>query len=483
MWTSLLQTLYLLCAIVLAFYTLGQLVLLVGYWRTRQQTTPTPSIADSALPAVTVQLPIYNEQYVVKRLLDAVTAFDYPRDKLHIQFLDDSTDNTTRLIAHAIRYPQREGFHITHIHRTDRTGYKAGALRNGLAHTDSEVIAIFDADFVPPPHFLRATVPHLLQNETLGVVQTRWTHLNDNDNWLTKAQRLAVDSHFIIEQTARNRCGFVLPFNGTGGVWRARAIHDAGGWSDDTLTEDCDLSYRAQLRGWRALYLPDVAVPGELPAQLAAYRQQQARWAQGNTQCLVKHVGKLPQLRGAARWMALQNLCQYVPQLLMLVLWVLLPLLVLADAPLGIAPLGMIGIIPPLLYAVSQRALYAHWYKHLLAFPFLVLVGTGFIHTNALAVLKGLFSRGGEFKRTPKFMGAWHANPYALKLTLPLLVDGVLTSYAVWGVWVAWQHNPAMLPYALLHALAFGFITLWQILEQWQMVLRTRHIVPATPAP
>ncbi len=480
MWLTFLHSVYVLCALALVFYTLGQLVLLLGYLRTRHQTYPTPVLPEDTLPHVTVQLPIYNEQYVVKRLLDAVTALDYPRDKLHIQVLDDSTDNTTRLLAHLVVTKQREGFDVRHLHRSDRTGYKAGALAQGLAQTDSDIIAIFDADFVPPPHFLRATVPYLVADTTLGVVQTRWTHLNDGDNWLTQAQRLAVDSHFVIEQTARHRCGLVLPFNGTGGVWRAQAIRDAGGWSDDTLTEDCDLSYRAQLCGWRALYLPDVAVPGELPVQLAAYRQQQARWAQGNTQCFVKHAGKLGRLGWLARWMALQNLGQYIPQLLMLVLWLLLPPLILANVPLRIAPLGLIGIVPPLLYIVSQRALTPKWYQHLLAFPFLVLVGTGLIHSNARAVLLGFWSRGGEFKRTPKFTGAWQHNPYALRRTLPLLGDLAFTLYACWGVAVAWQHNPTVLPYALLHALAFAFVMLWQLLEQWQIAQR-RRVVTAAP--
>ena len=231
---------YGICALLLAGYTLGHGVLLVQYLRHRRETPAQPHVTD--WPAVTVQLPLYNEQHVALRLLEAVTALDYPPEKLHIQILDDSTDATSGLIAHHIRrYPQLK---IDHLRRHDRTGYKAGALAYGLARTNSEYIAIFDADFVPPRDFLKRTLPFLLHDDKLGVVQTRWGHLNPDDSWLTRAQVLSIDTHFLIEQTGRNRSGWPLPFNGTGGVWRASTIRDAGGWSAATLTEDLDLSFR-----------------------------------------------------------------------------------------------------------------------------------------------------------------------------------------------------------------------------------------------
>jgi cellulose synthase/poly-beta-1,6-N-acetylglucosamine synthase-like glycosyltransferase len=351
---NLLTIFYGLCALLLAIYTLGHGVLLIQYLRHRKQIPPQPTICE--LPLVTVQLPIYNEQHVAMRLIDAALALDYPADKLHIQILDDSTDATSRLIAHHLRrYPD---LRIDHIRRSKREGYKAGALAYGLSQAESPYIAIFDADFIPPRDFLQRTIPFLVSDESLGVVQTRWGHLNPDDNWLTRAQVLSIDTHFVIEQTGRNRSGWILPFNGTGGVWRAATIHDAGGWSDATLTEDLDLSFRAQLRGWRSLMLPQIIVPGELPPQLAAYRQQQARWAKGSSQCFRRLIIPIWQseLKLSSKLIATQHLAQYVPHVLMLVMLLLAPLLLLTEAlqSLPLAPLGLIGLIPPLMYIVSQ---------------------------------------------------------------------------------------------------------------------------------
>jgi cellulose synthase/poly-beta-1,6-N-acetylglucosamine synthase-like glycosyltransferase len=454
----LLLALYGLCVALLTLYALGQAVLLVQYLRLRgRQILPPPP---AEWPLVCVQLPIYNEQHVALRLLKAITQFDYPRDKLHVQILDDSTDETPILLGAAAEALRAQGWQIDHLRRSSRAGYKAGALAHGLHHTRAEYVAIFDADFVPPPHFLKAALPPLLADRQVGVIQTAWGHLNADANWLTRAQRLAVDAHFVIEQTARSRSGWILPFNGTGGVWRVAAIHAAGGWSDATLTEDCDLSYRAQLAGWRSLYLPHVVVPGELPTTLAAYQQQQARWAQGNTQCLrrlLPHLLRTPMPLGR-RLMALHHLCQYLPQPLMLLSLLLLPPLMLAEASFTFAPLGLISVIPPLFYWVSQQAVADQGWRRLTALPVLIVVGTGLIVQNSLAVLRGLWHDGGVFERTPKFAAAYrklHARPHAAALRLTALC----ALYAISAAWIAARHEPWALPYVGLYAVAFGSVS------------------------
>lgn len=470
-----LQLLYQGCALLLALYTIGQGVVLVAYWRQRRASLP-PSSAPDVWPAVTVQLPLYNEPQVVRRLLRAVAALEYPSDQLHIQILDDSTDATSQIIAAFIR--RNPHLSIQHIRRTRRTGYKAGALAHGLAQTTAPFVAIFDADFVPPSDFLRRTLPYLLADARLGVVQTRWGHLNARDNWLTRAQRLTVDAHFVVEQVGRNRAGWLIPFNGTGGVWRVAAIHAAGGWSAATLTEDLDLSYRAQMRGWRSLMLPDVVVPGELPPHLGAYRQQQARWAQGNTHCLRRLC--LPLWRSdvslGAKLMGTQHLCQYLPQGGMLALLLLAPPLILLDAAdsMALAPLGFVSLIPPLMYAAGQGAHDRRGLANLWALPALMLLGTGLIAHNSLAVWRGLRGAGGAFKRTPKLA----SHPGDSRTLLPahdLILEAVLLLYALWGVWLAAQHRPALVPYLLLYALGFACVI-------GAAVLQDRPRKPTAPA-
>ncbi|MBN8621035.1 MAG: glycosyltransferase, partial [Anaerolineae bacterium] len=253
---NLLVLMYVICAVLLTLYASSQLFLLFVYLRHRRDQTPTPPVAE--WPTVLVQLPIYNERHVVSRLLESVAALDYPADRLIIQLLDDSTDETVQLAAEKIASLRQRGLNAHHIRREDRSGYKAGALAYGLSLVDTELVMVLDADFVPPPDFLRRTVPHLVANPQLGMVQTRWGHLNPFTNLLTRGQTLALDSHFVVEQTARSRGGWLLTFNGSGGVWRTQCIRDAGGWRDLTLTEDLDLSFRAQLAGWKFFYMPDV---------------------------------------------------------------------------------------------------------------------------------------------------------------------------------------------------------------------------------
>jgi cellulose synthase/poly-beta-1,6-N-acetylglucosamine synthase-like glycosyltransferase len=466
--TLTLTLMYSICALLLASYTLAQGVLLCRALYRQKQTVSLPDFDAGNLPDVLIQLPIYNERYVALRLIDAVLALDYPQEKLHIQILDDSSDNTTHLIAaHLQRYPERR---CEHIRRIDRSGYKAGALAYGLAQSDAPFIAIFDADFIPPADFLRRTIAPLLHDDGLALVQTRWGHLNPAANWLTRAQVLAIDTHFVIEQTARTQSGWMIPFNGTGGVWRRSAIAAAGGWSASTLTEDLDLSLRAQLAGWRALYLPDVVVPGELPPQFAAYRQQQARWAKGTIQNLRRlsvAVVKAP-FSILTRIMALHHLAQYLPQLLMMLMLLLVPPLLVIDSinQRALAPLGMVGLIPLLMLASAQIQQGGKWWERLLAFPVLMLIGSGLIWSNATAVLSGFYASGGEFRRTPKFAQDWQRSGYALRGGAFPLPEAILTLYALWGAYLANREIPVLVPYLLLHAAGFALVCIWESIER-----------------
>ena len=466
---TLLQALYAFCALMLGLYTAGQALLLWRYWRTRGDKTATPPLDES--PHVTVQLPLYNEANVAGRLIDAVAAFDYPRDKLLIQVLDDSTDMTAHLVARRLAALEARGFQTQHIRRARRDGFKAGALAEGLRHTDSEYIAIFDADFVPPPDFLRRVLPHLLADPAIGIAQSRWSHLNADDNSLTRAQRLSIDTHFVVEQAARNRSGWLIPFNGTGGVWRRSCIDSAGGWSADALTEDLDLSYRAQLAGWRSRFLPDVEAPGEIPPQLAAYKQQQARWATGNTQCLLKLARPILS-SGLGAWqkiMAIQHLCQYLPQPLMLLMLLLTPPLLLAGGlrELSLAPLGLIGLAPPLMYIAGQMQLYRSWAKALTAFPALLFIGTGMSLSNSLAVAGALLGIKTPFRRTPKFARDWQRSHYALSADLTLWLELALMAYALWAAALAWGLQRELVVYLVIYALSMGTVVAGSLRESW----------------
>lgn len=469
--TNLLTTLYALSALSLALYTMGQALLLICYWRKCRETISTPGL--DATPSVTVQLPLFNERYVAARLIDAVARFDYPRDKLQIQVLDDSTDDTSQIVARKLEALEARGFRVQHVRRSEREGYKAGALAQGMRACESEYIAIFDADFLPPPDFLRLGLPHLLADPGVGIVQSRWGHLNADANDLTRAQKLSIDTHFVVEQTARNRSGWLIPFNGSGGVWRRSCIQAAAGWSADTLTEDLDLSYRAQIMGWKSLFLPDIEVPGEIPAQLAAYKQQQARWAMGNTQCLFKLAGPIlrARLTFSQKVMALQHLCQYLPQPLMLILLLLTPPLLLADTLSGLplAPLGLVGLVPPLMYLSSQIRLYNNWLDGLKAFPALLFIGTGISLSNSLAVLAAALGLRMGFRRTPKSGESNATNPYAIPGDLSIALEITMMLYALWATVLAWQIQRELCFYLLIYALSFAAVAGWSLRDHWQL--------------
>ncbi len=360
-----------------------------------------------ALPKVTVQIPLRNERYVARRVIRHVAALTWPRDRLEIQILDDSDDETTVLVRRAAARLRARGHDIQVLHRARPAGQKAGALAAGLRRASGDFIAHFDADFCPPPDFLQRLMPHLLVDETLGAVQARWGHLNATASPLTRAQALIMDAHFTVEQIARNRSGLLMNFNGTAGIWRRAAIVDAGGWQSDTVTEDLDLSYRAQLRGWRLRYLPDVVAPAELPNLLVAFKSQQYRWAKGAAQTLRKlwrPILTSPRLSFLQKFMALLHLSGYFHQPLFLLLLLLtLPVAYYQPAlPPLTTLLGTLLGIPPLLYVLGQVALYRDWPRRLLAYPMLAALGMGLTWNTTLALLDGLLHWGGDFVRTPK---------------------------------------------------------------------------------
>lgn len=460
---------YILSALALTVYASSTLFLLLVWWRTRHQEFPSPRV--NSWPLVLVQLPVFNEREVVGRLIDAVAALDYPRELMHVQVLDDSTDDTSDVIARYVAHHARRGLSIDHIQRHDRTGYKAGALGEALTLATDLLVAIFDADFVPAPDFLRRVVPHFQDKPRLGMIQTRWGHLNADQNILTRAQALSLDGHFVVEQTARSRGHLLLNFSGSGGVWRAECVRDAGGWSFATLAEDLDLSYRAQMRGWKFLYLPDVVVPAEIPPQLAAYKLQQARWAKGSTQNLLRHGQRLWRSRILTvrqKLMGTLHLCQYLVHPLMLLLLLLTPPLLWAGAleKLPLTPLGLAGLGPPLLYLLSQRDLHADWPRRLLAFPVLLGVGTGLALSNTLAVLAAFRGEPNVFRRTPKFQGQlWQNSRYALGITKTVVAELLLALYALVGGIYALRTAPSLAPFLLIYAYAFGTVAGWSIVE------------------
>jgi cellulose synthase/poly-beta-1,6-N-acetylglucosamine synthase-like glycosyltransferase len=463
---------YVVCAILLAAYAVGALVLLLTYLRHRSDRNVASELKD--FPPVAIQLPIYNEAYVVERLIRSVAAIDYPKDRLIIQVLDDSRDETSARIAALLPELLAQGTQIEHIQRTERTGYKAGALAYGLTLLPDEVayVAVLDADFVPPPDFLRRTLPFLIDHPQLGMVQARWGHLNTGANVLTRGQTLALDGHFVVEQTARNRAGWLMNFNGTGGIWRLQAIKDAGGWRDVTLTEDLDLSYRAQLFGWRFLYLPDVVVPGELPPHIAAYKQQQARWAKGGTQCmklLLRPIWTHARLSFMQRLMATMHVCQYLVHPLIITMLLLSPALLLSDRMSGLhlGPLGVVALGPPLIFIISQRELYPDWRRRILTLPALIALGTGTAWSNARAVMSGLLNIPEEFKRTPKTGDQKSASQYTVRLNGNVYFEIFLCLYAFTSAAMAVRMAPSLAPYLLLYGFAFGTVAYWGLHDFW----------------
>ena len=404
---------YFIVLILLASYGVHRYILVYLYYKHRDRRTTEPTAHFEDLPRVTVQLPIFNEQYVADRLIDCICRLKYPNDKLDIQVLDDSTDETVDVVRDLVERYAALGHPISYHHRANREGFKAGALQEGMKTAKGEFIAIFDADFTPPEDFLLKTIHHFTDPK-IGMVQTRWTHINRNYSFLTEVEAILLDGHFVLEHSGRAQSGVFFNFNGTAGVWRAKAIEDAGGWQHDTLTEDTDLSYRAQLRGWKFIYLQDVECPAELPVEMTAFKTQQARWAKGLIQTGKKILPRV--LKSAVplhtKIEAWYHLTANLSYPLMIVLSVLLlPAMIIRfyqgwfqmlyiDLPLFMASTFSISSF----YLVSQRELFPKtWPRALLYLPFLMALGIGLTITNTKAVLEALIGKKSAFARTPKY--------------------------------------------------------------------------------
>lgn len=405
--STVLGVVYLLIIFILAMYGFHNLMNTILYLGSRSVNRKRKIHPLTKYPKVTIQLPIFNEKYTIGRLLKAVTQLDYPLEHFQIQVLDDSTDDTAVLARTLVAEYQSKGINIEWLHRANRQGYKAGALAEGLRTATGELIAIFDADFVPKPDWLLKTVS-LFENPKLGCLQTRWGHTNRKYNSLTQAEALAIDGHFIVEQAVRSQHDFFLNFNGTAGIWRRTCIIDAGGWQWDTLTEDLDLSYRAQLRGWKIDYLPDVVVPAELPSQVEAFKNQQFRWAKGSFQVVRKILPRVFERSGMpwhVRFLAVFHLTGYGIHPLILALLILtLPVGLFCPMAFQLFPLSMVaGVGPPLLYLTARASHSPPLWERLKLLPLLTITGFGLCLSTSLAVFQGLFSTGSAvFVRTPK---------------------------------------------------------------------------------
>src|SRR5687768_1357629 len=499
-WTIL--TLYFALLSVLALYGAYRIKQVVDFWRYRRLAPqPRALYAEGELPRVTVQLPLFNEMYVVERLLAAVAAIDYPRERLEIQVLDDSTDETREVARAAVERYRREGFHIAYVHRADREGFKAGALEHGLKTATGELVAIFDADFVPRPDCLRKLV-HFFTEPTVGCAQMRWAHINGGYNLLTRLQTIMLDGHFVVEQTTRNRTGGFFNFNGTAGIWRRQAIESSGGWQHDTLTEDTDLSFRAQLMGWKFVYLLDEEAPAEIPVEINAFKAQQRRWAKGVMQVGLKLYPRI--------WLAPLPLRVKLEMFFRLTGNISYPLMIVASFlqfPLLLVRYNqpfyhlMILDLPLLFFSSISVVLFygsAVWYldekraPRLMHLPLVMGLGIGLAFSNARAVLEALLGVKSEFVRTPKYRveetsdATWKKKKYRRKRgLLPLLEIGFAFYFLLAIIYSSRLHMWGTIPFLLLFFFGFGYMGVMSLLQTasgQRIAALWRPLKPSNPA-
>ena len=479
---------YFAVMILLSFYGVHRYTMCYRYFKHKKNYDPNPPQHFTELPRVTVQLPIFNEQFVIDRLIEAVCAMEYPRERLEIQVLDDSTDETEQVAAGIVNRYAALGHPIVYLHRTNRHGFKAGALDEGLKVAKGEFVAIFDADFVPPPDWLMKVIHHFAEPD-VGMVQTRWAHLNRDYSMLTQIEAILLDGHFVLEHGSRVRTGEFFNFNGTAGMWRRKAIEDGGGWQHDTLTEDTDLSYRAQMAGWRFKYLPEVECPSELPIEMTAFKTQQARWAKGLIQTSIKILptvfrSKMP---WRAKFEALHHLtCNLSYPLMVVMSAFLMPAMIcrfyqgwfqmlLIDVPLFTASSFSIAVF----YMMSQRELFPKtWKKTILYLPLLMAVGIGLTVTNTKAVMEALFGIKSAFVRTPKYRVAQkgqksQAAKYRKRLKLAPWIELLLGFYFFLAILYTFSNqNYFTAPFLILFVVGYWYTGLMSLLqgrfERWR---------------
>ncbi|PKL82183.1 MAG: glycosyl transferase family 2 [Ignavibacteriae bacterium HGW-Ignavibacteriae-3] len=470
-------------SIILIFGSHG--FIMIYYHHKYRKNNPLPKESHDE-DLITIQLPMYNEMYVAERLIHAICEIDYPKDKLEIQVLDDSNDETVNIVANVVKQKQAEGFDIQHIRRTNRSGFKAGALKEGLLTAKGKYVAIFDADFIPKKNFLHKTLKYFT-NDKIGLVQTRWEHMNEDFSILTRIQALALDGHFVIEQTVRNKSGFFIQFNGTGGVWLKECIEDAGNWHADTLTEDLDLSYRAQLRGWKFVYLRDFTTPAELPTEMNALKAQQFRWTKGAIETGVKLLpmvwkGKIPFRVKMQATFNLTNNFVFPFTLLAGILNV--PLIFIKNAGpywnfFNFMAIFVVAFISTFLfYLFAQRDVHSDWRKKITLFPLFMAGSMGFALNNTRAVMEGLMNRKSEFVRTPKFKVEKKTdkpsqsvkNKYMgrTKVQASTYVELMLAGYCLIGVGAAiYFMEIAALPFQLMFFFGFATVSIMSLRQSF----------------
>jgi cellulose synthase/poly-beta-1,6-N-acetylglucosamine synthase-like glycosyltransferase len=469
-WTSC----YVVTLLGLSAYGIHRYSIIYLFLKNKDRKSEPPKKFD-ALPRVTIQLPIYNEVHVVDRLLDTVSRIEYPADRLQIQVLDDSTDETAEIAERRVRELSLKGVDIEYIRRPNRIGYKAGALEYGLISATGEFLFILDADFVPPVDILEKTIHHFT-DEKVGMIQTRWGHINRSYSLLTRVQAMFLDGHLLLEQTARSRSGRFFNFNGTAGMWRRSCIESSGGWQHDTLTEDLDLSYRAQLGGWKFIFLPDVVTPAELPVDMNGFKTQQHRWTKGSIQTCKKILpyiwkSKLPFVIKAEATAHLT--CNFAYLLLASLCFLLHPSsggpdygvtrILIFDLPIFMASSVSVAIF----YMCAQRALYPDdWYKQLPLLPMLLALGIGMSLNNARAVLEAIFNHASEFTRTPKYAieagtqsQTWRSSRYTpLKTVLPFFEIALTVYFSFFAYYAAITGQFITLPFLILFQVGFGYV-------------------------
>ena len=467
--TSFVFDLFILSAVIITAYTVN-FYYLAFLSRTRKESHPT---IDWGTPTITIQLPIYNEKYVAKRLVDAVCHMDYPKNKMKIMVCDDSDDDTVELLRGVVDGYKKEGYQIEHVRRGTRKGYKAGALKHAMKITDTELVAIFDADFIPPTWFLKRAIPHFATSK-IGLVQCRWGHVNEDYSTITQVQALSIDFHFLVEQKAKSNSHLFMNFNGTAGIWRRECIEDAGGWHTATLVEDLDLSYRAQMKGWKCLFLPDIVVDAELPAQMNGAKRQQFRWAKGSIQCAIKLLSDVALKRNVAieaKIQAFIQLTRHVVYPLVLIQFLSLPVLLAAQVNLYV-----VSVLPALTiatylamgpgaYVLVIQGMYGKsWKSKAKLLPALLIYNAGMSVNNTVAVFDAILGKKNEFHRTPKYgivtkKDDWKDKAYNLPFTQTTLLEIFFGVYGIMGIFIAiFSNNPVFIPIIGLQTIGFFFI-------------------------